>query len=62
DIERLHVHLESVLREIQFLRPHQGETLQRLRHLIARAEPDVLELNILRGILNRIEQTLNPKA
>ena len=62
DIERLHVHLESVLREIKFLRPHQGETLQRLRHLIARAEPDVLELNILRGILNRIEQSLNAKA
>lgn len=61
DIERLHVHLESVLREIKFLRPHQGETLQRLRHLIARAEPDVLELNILRGILNRIEQSLNSK-
>ena len=62
DIERLHIHLESVLKEIKFLRPHQGETLQRLRHLIARAEPDVLELNILRGILNRIEQSLNPKA
>lgn len=62
DIERLHVHLESVLKEIKFLRPHQGETLQRLRHLIARAEPDVLELNILRGILNRIEQSLKPIA
>lgn len=59
DIERLHEHLERVLRQIKFLRPHQGETLQRLRHLISRAEPDVLELNILRGILKRIEQSLD---
>lgn len=58
DIERLHEHLEKVLRQIKFLRPHQGETLQRIRHLLARAEPDVLELNILRGILRSIEQTI----
>ena len=59
DIERLYVHLEKVLKEIQFLRPHQGETMQRLRHLINRAEPDVLETNIIRGILSAIEKSLN---
>jgi tRNA (cytidine32/uridine32-2'-O)-methyltransferase len=59
DIERLHVHLEKVLHDIHFLRSHQGETMQRLRNLITRAEPDVLETNIIRGILSAIEKSLN---
>ncbi len=58
DMERLYEHLERVLKEIRFLRPHQGETLQRIRHLLTRAEPDTLELNILRGILNSIEKSI----
>jgi len=57
DIERLHIHLEKVLHDIKFLRPHQGETLQRLHNLISRAEPDVLETNIIRGILTAIEKS-----
>ena len=61
DIERLYDHLEKVLQQIKFLRPHQGETLQRIRHLLTRAEPDVLELNILRGILRSIEKTIDSK-
>ena len=56
DLERLYVHMEKVLKEISFLRPHQGETMQRIRHLLTRAEPDTLELNILRGILSAIEK------
>ena len=56
DIERLHIHLEKVLHDIDFLRPHQGETLQRLRTLITRAEPDLLETNIIRGILTAMEK------
>ena len=59
DIERLHDHLEQVLHEIKFLRPHQGETLLRLRNLIARAEPDVLETNILRGILTAVQKSIS---
>ena len=62
DIERFYVHLENVLKEIRFLKPHQGETLLRLRHLVSRAEPDVLEMNILRGILASIEKSLPNKA
>jgi tRNA (cytidine32/uridine32-2'-O)-methyltransferase len=58
-LEFFYQHLESVLRDISFLRPHQGETLQRLRHLYSRAEPDVLELNILRGILSATQRTIN---
>jgi len=57
DIERFYVHLEKVL-DIRFLRPHQGETLLRLRHLVSRAEPEVLEINILRGILTAIEKSI----
>jgi len=58
EVELFYQHLESVLKDISFLRPHQGETLQRLRHLYSRAEPDVLELNILRGILSATEKTI----
>jgi tRNA (cytidine32/uridine32-2'-O)-methyltransferase len=60
-LELFYQHLETVLRDISFLRPHQGETMQRLRHLYSRAEPDVLELNILRGILSATEKTIAEK-
>ena len=56
EIEYLHRHLEKVLKDIGFLRPHQGETLLRLRHLINRAQINQGELNILRGILTAIEK------
>ena len=59
EVDMLYQHLEKVLKDISFLRPHQGETMQRLRHLISRAEPDKLELNILRGILSAVERSLN---
>jgi len=58
EIELFYQHLEEVLEEISFLRSHQGETLQRLRHLISRAEPSALELNILRGILSSTQKTI----
>lgn len=58
DIERLLSHLEKVLHDIKFLRPHQGETMHRLRNLLSRAQPDVLETNIIRGILAAIEKSL----
>jgi len=58
DTERFYQHLEQTLKATQFLRPHQGETMQRLRHLFTRAEPDVLEMNILRGILRSIDKSV----
>lgn len=58
EVEMLFEHTEQVLRKIQFLRPHQGETMQRIRHLVTRAEPDALELNILRGILTAMEKNI----
>lgn len=62
DVERLYVHIEKVLKDIKFLRPHQGEALDRIRHLITRAEPDVLEMNILRGILTAVEKNTGNKT
>ncbi|MBX2849756.1 MAG: RNA methyltransferase [Acidiferrobacterales bacterium] len=61
DIERLYQHLQAVLTDIKFLRSHSGETMQRIRQLLTRAEPDVLETNILRGILSSIEKSLKGK-
>lgn len=58
EVELFYEHLEEVLTEISFLRSHQGEILQRLRHLVSRAEPDALELNILRGILSSAQKTI----
>jgi tRNA (cytidine32/uridine32-2'-O)-methyltransferase len=58
EVELFYQHLETVLNETSFLRPHQGETMQRLRQLYSRAEPDALELNILRGILSSTQKTI----
>lgn len=60
-VEQLYQHLEKVLTDIKFLRPHSGETMQRIRHLLSRAEPDVLETNIVRGILSSIEKSIGKK-
>ena len=58
-VEHLHAHLEQVLRKVSFLRPHEGETLARLRNFIHRAEPELLDINILRGILSAVERNLD---
>jgi len=57
-IENFYEHLETVLREISFLRPQQGETLKRLRQLYNRAELDINELKLLRGILSSTQKTI----
>ena len=56
EIELLLEHAEQVLRDISFLRPHQGETMLRIRNLLTRAEPKQIDVNILRGILSSIEK------
>jgi len=56
DIERLHVHLESVLAGIGFFdRDNPKRLLPRLRRLVARARLEREEVQILRGILRAIE-------
>lgn len=57
-LEHFYQHLEVVLKEISFLRPHQGETMRRLRQLYARSQFDTHELNILRGILTSTQKSL----
>jgi TrmH family RNA methyltransferase len=59
DLERLYVHLEAVLEEINFRdRTASGQHLMsRIRRLLQRAEPDLNEVNILRGILTAVQNS-----
>lgn len=57
DIEGYFHHLEKVLIKIEFLDPdNPGLLLQRLRRLYQRVNLSKTEVNILRGILNSVEQ------
>jgi len=50
-------HLEQILLSTGFLNPEQPKYLMtRLRRFFLRAEPNKKEINILRGILNSVEQ------
>ncbi len=56
DIEALHAHAERTLADLQFLDPQRPRRLmQRLRRLFARTGLERDEVNILRGILARID-------
>lgn len=57
ELEGFYVHLEKVLTILDFLNPKAPRKLMpRLRRLFARATPDAMEINILRGILGSIEK------
>ena len=57
EIEGLHTHLERVMVEIGFLDPeHPKKLMPRIRRLVARAELEKEEVNILRGILKALAQ------
>jgi tRNA/rRNA methyltransferase len=59
EIARLFAHGERVLIALNFLRPAQPKRLlPRLRRLFARARLEKEEVNILRGIVARIEERL----
>jgi tRNA (cytidine32/uridine32-2'-O)-methyltransferase len=59
DVEGLMAHLESVLVEVGFLDPaNPGQTMTRLRRLLARIHPDDTEVKMLRGILTEIQRAL----
>jgi tRNA (cytidine32/uridine32-2'-O)-methyltransferase len=52
-------HLERVLIDIDFLNPNvPRQLIQRLKRLFNRAHPDVMELNILRGLLGAVEKKI----
>ncbi len=57
-MERLYAHLEQVLEEIDFRdRTQRGTNLMnRIRRFLQRAELDVNEVNILRGMLTAVQQ------
>jgi tRNA (cytidine32/uridine32-2'-O)-methyltransferase len=57
DVERFYAHLEQVLVDIDFHNPENPRQLMtRLRRLFNRSQLDVMELNILRGILTAVEK------
>lgn len=62
EMERFYAHLERVLIATRFLNPDNPRLLmRRLRRLYARAAPDDNEMNILRGILTAVEDSLRRK-
>jgi len=63
DIEALFAHAERTLVAMRFLNPRQPRRLMpRLRRLFARTTLEQAEVNILRGILARIDQLLERRS
>ena len=61
-VEHFYQHLEQVLIDIKFHDPENPRQLmQRMRRLFGRIRLDVMELNILRGILTNIEHSMEKK-
>lgn len=61
EMERFYGHLAQTLLDIQYGDPHQSHKLmRRLRRLFNRAQPDRVEMNILRGILTAAQGRKTP--
>ncbi|MBE66478.1 MAG: tRNA (cytosine(32)/uridine(32)-2'-O)-methyltransferase TrmJ [Gammaproteobacteria bacterium] len=61
-VEHFYRHLEQVMIDIKFHDPsNPRQLMQRIRRLFGRIRLDVMELNILRGILTNIEQSMKRK-
>ncbi len=61
-VEQYYTHLENVLEAIDFLKPSNPKQIMlRLRRLFNRAKLEVVEVNILRGILTQITRTIGAK-
>ncbi|MES2770392.1 MAG: RNA methyltransferase [Pseudomonadota bacterium] len=59
NIERFYAHLEQVMISTRFLDPKQPKRLlPKLRRLFGRAELESDELNILRGVLDAVERSI----
>ena len=59
EMERLYAHIEQTLIDVAFLDPVRPRLLmRRLRRLFHRAQPDIVEVNILRGILTAVQQQM----
>jgi tRNA (cytidine32/uridine32-2'-O)-methyltransferase len=63
EMEKLFAHLETVLTQIEFLKPDAPRKLMtRLRRLFFRARPDVMEMNILRGMLSAVQHNRDRRS
>ena len=61
-VEHFYQHLEQVMIDIKFHDPkNPRQLMQRMRRLFGRVRLDVMELNILRGILTNIEHSMERK-
>jgi len=59
EMEKLFTHLEEVMVQIDFLKLSAPRKLMtRLRRFFNRARPDVMEMNILRGMLTAMQESL----
>lgn len=59
EMEKFFIHLENVLVAVGFLKMNAPRKLMtRLRRLFFRTRPDVMEVNILRGVLTAVEESL----
>lgn len=59
EMEKYFTHLQEVLIEIDFLKLNAPRKLMtRLRRLYLRTRPDVMEMNILRGMLTAVQEKL----
>jgi tRNA (cytidine32/uridine32-2'-O)-methyltransferase len=57
EMEQFYQHLEQALTATEFImKKHPGKVLKKLRRLFDRAQPDVKEMNILRGILASMQR------
>lgn len=62
EMEKFFRHLETVLVDIDFLKPSAPRKLMtRLRRMFLRTRPDVMEMNMLRGMLTAIQDKLENK-
>lgn len=63
DVERYYEHLERVLVAVDFHDPkNPRQLMQRIRRLFGRIRIDVMEMNILRGMLTHIEKNLKDRG
>lgn len=57
EMEKFFLHLQEVLVSVNFLKLNAPRRLMtRLRRLFLRAQPDVMEVNMLRGILTAVQE------
>lgn len=63
EMEKFFTHLQQVLIEIEFLKMNAPRKLMtRLRRMFLRTRPDVMEMNILRGMLTAVQESIVNKS